>query len=157
MKKIIKTITIIIYILIFLYALIFIPLLFSYKPLVVQTNSMEPTLKVGEVIYIKTVNIKEIKENDIVTYSMSNGKLITHRVYKKTNEYLITKGDRNNTVDSEKVYSKNLIGKSSKIAIPYIGFIISFIKENYYIVFILILIIGLDFIINKNKSEEKKK
>ena len=47
----------IIYILLIIYLLIFIPSFFGHKPLVVISGSMEPTLKVGGILYYEKVEI----------------------------------------------------------------------------------------------------
>ena len=46
----------IIYILLIIYLLIFIPSLWGKKPLVVISGSMEPTLKVGGILYYEKID-----------------------------------------------------------------------------------------------------
>lgn len=58
-----------------------IPNLFGYQLYVVESGSMSPTLKIGAVILSRrpadagTLNI-----NDIVTFRMTNGSMVTHRI-----------------------------------------------------------------------------
>ena len=56
----------IIYILLIIYLLIFIPSLWGKKPLVVISGSMEPILKVGGILYYEKININEFEEGDIL-------------------------------------------------------------------------------------------
>lgn len=86
------------------------PSLFGYSVYRVQTGSMEPTLKVGEVILVKSCDPEDIHEGDIITYKMTYGSLagqtITHRVAQEPEVrngvyYFRTKGDNNNALDEE--------------------------------------------------------
>lgn len=97
---------------------------FGYRVYAIVTSSMEPTLKVGDVILVKKVNPNKIKIGDIVTYNGMEsdfaGKIITHQVKdiskekdeRKNKERLIfyTKGTTNNMVDPA-VYEEQLCGK----------------------------------------------
>ena len=53
----------------------------SSKWYVVTSNSMSPTLKTGDVIYIKKVNVPSIKKGDIICFKYEE-KIITHRLFK---------------------------------------------------------------------------
>ena len=80
----------------------------GFSVLIVNSGSMEPELKIGDIILIK--ECKEYKTGDIVTYNVDNSYLITHRIIKEEGNYVITKGDSNNTPD-EKVNKNNIEGK----------------------------------------------
>ena len=69
----------IIYILLIIYLLIFVPTLWGQKPLVVISGSMEPTLKVGGILYYEKINIDELDEGDILVYQ-ANDHIISHRI-----------------------------------------------------------------------------
>ena len=87
------------------------PSLFGYSINRVETGSMEPELKVGDVLLCKNVSEpSEIKEGDIITFQggerFSNHK-VTHRVligpyYNDNGEcVIVTKGDANDIDDGE--------------------------------------------------------
>lgn len=59
------------YILLLLYLLIFIPVIWGYKPLVIISGSMEPTLKVGGILYYTEIDKSNYKTNDIVVFKAS--------------------------------------------------------------------------------------
>ena len=63
-----KILSSILYILLLLYLIIFIPVIWGYKPLVIISGSMEPKLKVGGILYYKKINQAEYKINDIVVF-----------------------------------------------------------------------------------------
>lgn len=85
--------------------------LLGYSVFEIASGSMEPTIKVKDLIVVKIT--KDIKENDIVTYD-EDSNLITHRVIAINDEYITTKGDANNSVDV-KVKREQIVGKTVHI------------------------------------------
>lgn len=69
----------------------------GYSIFRVATGSMVPTLNIGDYILIKKNSEYEI--GDIITYQLEEN-YITHRVIKKNNNTIITKGDANNIEDN---------------------------------------------------------
>jgi len=70
----------------------------GYGMLEVVSGSMEPTIKVGDIIVID-VEDKDYKIGDIITFSKDNS-FVTHRIISLDGDYLTTKGDNiNNTED----------------------------------------------------------
>lgn len=160
--KIVKTIihlfSIICYFLIGIYALICIPYLFKYKPLVVLTGSMDPTFKVGSIIYYKNVLENDIKKGDIITFKYDDSTFISHRVNQISNGVYETKGDANNTADTRRITYKNIVGKDLNFCIPYLGYYVKFINDNMYILIIISIILVTEFILSNfcyKKREEK--
>jgi signal peptidase len=101
--------------------------IFRYWICVVASGSMEPTIKVGDVIYIDKSyknHIDKIKEQDIVVFKI-NGKIYCHRVISKKESngqvYLVTKGDREGqSVDKWTITKDVMVGKVD-FRIKYIG------------------------------------
>lgn len=62
----------------------------------VISGSMSPTINVNDLIVVRITD--NIKNNDIITY-YSDGDFITHRVINIQDDYIITKGDANNSDD----------------------------------------------------------
>lgn len=122
--------------------------LFHFRIFKVATGSMEPYLNVGDVVLIKD-NAK-YKENDVVTYKYK-GSYITHRVVTMNDDYIVTKGDANNTVD-EAVKKKDVVGKVvlKLTVLSFINYIIGF-----PITWILVLIIGIVLILLVPKYKKK--
>ena len=60
------------------------PSVFGYYIFHVSSDSMEPTLMVGDVILVHSVKAEDIKKNDIITYKSEEGSMygrdVTHRV-----------------------------------------------------------------------------
>lgn len=76
-----------------------VPNVFGYSISRVVSGSMQPTIQIGDIIIIKKED--NYKVGDIVTYREKNGTLITHRIIKINESTVVTKGDYNNTEDSE--------------------------------------------------------
>lgn len=91
-----------------------IPDFIGYKNFVIVSESMEPTIMVGDAIFVKKVPEKEIKINDIISFH--DGECInTHRIVGISEENGIkmyrTKGDNNRGEDKEKVSYSQIEGK----------------------------------------------
>ena len=152
LKKIIHVLASISYIFIGIYVIICIPMVIKWKPVVVLTGSMEPTYKVGSVIYYKQVPKEEIKQGDAITFTLKDNTFVTHRVNKIENDMYETKGDANESPDLEKVSYDNIKGKVQKLYIPYVGYYINFIGHNMYLIAIVIIILVSEFLLSNIKT-----
>ena len=108
------------------------PSIFGYISMTVLTESMEPGLKVGDLIVVKTFNAEKAKVNDIITFKNTNNTLITHRIVdvvdKKNDVFFQTKGDANNISDQDLI-PKELVFGTLQFHIPKAGYIVSFLKS----------------------------
>lgn len=127
-----------------------IPSIFGYTIFHVQTDSMEPTLMVGDVIVDKKVPPEEIKKDDIITYDCLSGKLagqtITHRVvtdpeFKNGTYYYQTQGDKPGAELDEIISYKQVEGKFVK-KLPWLNKLYSFfISPQGFVTFIVIILV----------------
>ena len=109
----------------------------GYAMLEVISGSMEPTIKIGDLIIINTKD-KDYKENDIVTFRDTNGSFVTHRIVEiKDNNMMVTKGDNNNAKD-EATNMNNIIGKYVK-KIAFLGMLLSSFKNPVFLIIILLI------------------
>jgi signal peptidase len=104
----------------------------KYEPLIslytIISPSMEPNIRVYDVVITKKTNANDIKEGDVITFistsTLGEGLTITHRVksvIKTENDVKFrTQGDNNDTPDSALVTSNNLLGKVV-FTIPQLG------------------------------------
>jgi len=145
----------IIYILLIIYLLIFVPTLWGQKPLVVISGSMEPTLKVGGILYYEKINIDELDEGDILVYQ-ANDHIISHRIVDIIENDFITKGDKNNSVDNYLVSSNQVLGKGTDWSIPFIGYYADYIYGHKYLLYISLGIIIVDLCNDVYKEHKKK-
>lgn len=120
---------------------------FGFRTFIIVSASMEPKLKIGDVILVKNTNPEDIKINDIVSYKGESenfkNKIITHQVknIKIENDRYIyyTKGSSNNSIDPA-VYEEQLYG-----VMVYKFFILSLISKmiRNVIGFTLLIIVPL--------------
>lgn len=84
---------------------------FGFKPYVIVSESMDPTIKKYGIIIIKKVNYNKIVERDIITYKLNENTNVCHRVTNITNQGFITKGDNSKVQDLNYVTEDNFVGK----------------------------------------------
>ena len=146
----------ILYILVLIYLLIFIPRFFGHTPLVVISGSMEPTLKVGSLLYYRSNDLDDFNKDDILVYRYKNH-TISHRIVEQVKGGFITKGDANQTNDSLVVNNEQVLGKGTQWCIPYLGLYADFIYTHKYILFITVSLLVIDLgydIYRKQKHKE---
>ena len=82
--------------------------IFGYSVFSTETGSMSPTMEKGDIVIIKIGD--EVREKDIITYKKENV-FITHRIEQMNGDFIIAKGDNNNTED-EPITKDEVIGKA---------------------------------------------
>ena len=132
----------------------------GYRVFNVLSGSMAPQYNVGDLIYVKETDPKNVQVGDPITFVLNEDLVVaTHRVVRidAENSHFYTKGDANETVDSTPVHFKNLIGVP-QFAIPKLGYVLDFIQNppGMYITIgagiILVVLVFLPDIINKKKT-----
>lgn len=112
--------------------ILFLPVLAGYRPYAIVSGSMEPTLKVGSVIFVKPVAPETLKEGDIITFSLNGaGTVVTHRAVfiDRETKMIATKGDANSSNDASLVPFGNVYGKVGA-SIPYLGYEAAWFQDN---------------------------
>ena len=96
---------------------------FRYYAVVVASESMLPSLEVGDLVVLDQ-NSSTYKRGDIIAYKKNN-KIIIHRINKIVDidgdEYYYTKGDSNKSIDEFVVENEMIIGKV-KFKLSHIGY-----------------------------------
>ncbi|WP_445321689.1 signal peptidase I SipW [Oceanobacillus sp. HCA-5259] len=108
----------------------------------VLSGSMEPGIKTGSIIFVKTGgDTTRFQEGDIVTFLTEEEVLVTHRIEEVGSEgqTYITKGDANDGVDREPVLAENIIGEYTGVTVPYAGYVVSFANTKEGAALLLIL------------------
>lgn len=145
-------------------AALILPKFLGYKQFAVVSGSMEPNIHVGAIAYDKEVDPEKLIVGDIVTYQLSDGTMVTHRItaIDEANQTVTTKGDANDSEDAAPVAFNSIIGKC-EFNIPYLGYITIYGKTPIGIAVIcgvLVVMILLNFLPDaltddKEKKEEK--
>lgn len=119
----------------------------------VQTDSMYPTLKPGDLIIDKAVkDPSKLRVGDIITYwTVIDGQRVlnTHTIYNiyDGGDYLIfeTKGDNNNVVDSLTVHESEVVGKYST-RIGGVGKALDFLQTSKGFLICIVIPVALFFL-----------
>ena len=126
--------TTLIVVVIVLCSLLVFPGIFGFHIYHVISGSMEPTIAVGSLIYVKDGSPEEVKEDDIIAFygSLDDSGIITHRVVENNivSGILRTKGDANAGEDPSPASYDNYIGKVV-LTIPYVGQVLTVMTSFY--------------------------
>ena len=125
--------------------------LFGYMPFSIQTQSMEPTIKAGDVVIGKEVDFNTLKEGDIITYwtTVDEQKILnTHRITKVISNgkgsvpSFKTKGDNNQIEDEYTVAAADIVAKYNS-TISGLGKAVDFLEtqKGFFICIVLPLIL----------------
>ena len=131
------------------------PSFLGIKTYVIISGSMEPNINIGDLVVAKKIK-GELQVGDIISYRKGHS-VITHRISQKTEDengekIYKTKGDNNNTEDSEEIRKEDIEGKVIKV-IPKIGNIMIILKNK---VVATIVVIILSIYIYKNYKKNRK-
>lgn len=141
--------------------------IFGFRYYTILTESMEPELSVGDLIFVQLKDAENININDVITFNPSSDSdaYLTHRVTEKIEDYqgtgvtcFKTKGDANDTEDSFLIDESRVIG-TVNFHIPGLGYVIRFVQLRWYIVIPIIIMIFVFFHLLKvyfsyNKKED---
>lgn len=141
------------------------PSIFNIVPLVVVTESMEPKINGGDLIFVKKIdNADEIKKDDIISFwdPTNVNNIVTHKVVEKYFDngkiYFKTEGINNNAPDSADVSEDLLIGKYMT-KIPFVGKISMFVQSTEGLIICLliplVIILSIDYFYRIKKEESK--
>lgn len=122
----------------------------GWQTLAVRTGSMQEQYPVGTLLIVDSSAPEDIQVGDVVSFVADEQlTVVTHRVAElhPEEQYFITKGDSNNTVDSNPVLYENLIGRV-QFGIPLLGYAVLWLQESHaqgalYIVLAVIFLIML--------------
>lgn len=122
------------------------PKIFGYEMMTVLSGSMEPGIKTGSVIAVKSnYDSAKLQKGDIITFKAADNPhtLITHRIIeiKKVQGAVqfITKGDNNDTQDRSPVTTGNIVGVYSGFTLPIAGKLLAFIQSAQGAIFLMIV------------------
>ena len=121
--------------------------IFGYMPMTVESDSMSPTFKKGDLILVKEISdVNSLKVDDVITFwTIIDGKRVknTHRIVEvKDNDGVrsyVTRGDNNSADDDIPVSTGDIIGKWTKMRMPGFGKVLDFHrkKKGFFICIII--------------------
>lgn len=134
----------------------------GYQCYTVISGSMEPEYSVGDLIYVKEVDVNSIKVGDDITFVLNEDLVVaTHQVVRidAENQRFYTKGLANEIEDSEPVHFNNVIGVP-QFSVSKLGYVSDFVQNppGMYITIgvgvVLIILVFLPDMLGKKKEEE---
>ena len=135
----------------------------GYQVYTVISGSMEPAYGVGDLLYVKKVDVNTIEVGDPITFVLNEDLVVaTHRVVRvdTENQRFYTKGDANDIEDQNPVHFNNVIGVP-QFSIPKLGYVSDFVQNppGMYITIgvaiVLILLVFVPDMIGKKKKEDE--
>ena len=130
------------------------PITGNYRVMIVQSGSMEPTIKTGSIVVVKPSSTYDV--GDVITFGPTpKGKVpTTHRIVseniKNGLETYTTKGDSNDTTDLKEVLQKDVVGKVY-FSVPFVGYALAAAKEPIGFV-VLIIVPALIILFDEGKK-----
>lgn len=91
----------------------------GFRGYTVISNSMAPTLNIGDYIVIKHLATEKLQPQDIISFT-DDRYLVTHRIVAIDQTAVTTKGDNNPIADTKSVHPQDIVGKYW-FRIPLIG------------------------------------
>lgn len=108
----------------------------GHRALVVRSGSMEPAIRTGDLVLVRSVSPGAVEAGDIVTFrdATRDQELVTHRVVRVRSEGaafgFVTKGDVNTGVERWSVDAGGTIGEVA-FRIPAAGYVLSWLGMPY--------------------------
>ena len=129
-------------------------------PLIVLTDSMYPDIKSGDLIICKTIDPKDVKKDDIISFydpASKGSAVVTHKVVEVINENgnlsFRTRGINNNTDDRLAVPASKVIAEYTGVRFPGAGNLAIFMQSTagliVCVILPILLLVGYDIIRRK--------
>ena len=134
---------------------------FGYSFSIVVTASMEPEIKVGDLIIVKeTATMSEVKQYDNIVFTSKQGAIAGERIVHKVMEireedgelYFVTQGVNNNGISDEDAVDKNNFIGIAVYHSTVLGVIFGFFSRLENWILIVVLAITLPIVIRQAKK-----
>ena len=138
--------------------------LFSVKPYVIMSGSMDPVYPVGSVVYVKETPPETLKPEDDIIFYLEQNVVATHRIREiypqeqNVQTYGINNIDANGHQinDARRVDFDHIIGRV-EFSIPIIGFVYMFIKTTQGKIAVIVIALAMFAISQALNHLEKEK
>ena len=120
------------------------PYLLGMNFFTIYGGSMMPTIPIGSVVAVKSVEASIIKIGDIITFRTGTeaDKIVTHRVVEVSNGSgaisFRTAGDSNANPDGNAVLAENVVGKVW-FHMPFVGYLSSLVTTKLGFIFLIVV------------------
>ena len=150
--KLLKLLSTISIVSVIVYGLIYLPELFGYHKLIVDSDYLKSIYSKGTIVYYYETN--KINVGDIVSFKKDNDTMCG-RVFSISNDGYIIKYD--NTSKSDQVDNKDILGRNVNIIVLFLGPFVNFVNNNYILYGVICLIfVVLNIVFSKINIKHKK-
>ena len=104
----------------------------GFKPFILVSSSMEPTIAEGSLVFARSTDLSSLKDGDAVVYR-TNGLLVLHRYIKPGT----LQGDANSLSQAVELTEANLVGTYA-FHLPGVGKLISVLVSHKWVLWALI-------------------
>ena len=136
--------------------------IFGYSTAIVQTDSMEPYIKVGDLIVIKSSKIEQAKLGDYAVFISRSpaiyGERVVHEVIEIGEDeggyYIITRGKNfvdESAIPTEKIYSQDYVG-TAILNNAFLGAFVGFFTRTENLIFLFIIVVIVFFAVSQIKK-----
>jgi signal peptidase len=121
----------------------------------VLSDSMEPTMSAGDLIFVREVPASDVERGDVITFRYDpRESTTTHRVIEVTREdgqrAFVTKGDANDGPDANVVTPEMIVGDLI-LVVPLYGHVITFASSRLGTI-LLVVVPSLVFIVTETRD-----
>lgn len=129
--------------------------IFGYTAFKVVSGSMSDTINVGDIVIVKIKDEQEqFAENDIIVFKQDDY-IITHRIISIEQNKITTKGDANNTEDKT-INKEQIIGKVTNVITSFETWKKVFASPEVFIsIIVTIILFALAFMVEDNSKDSK--
>ncbi|MDE5984392.1 MAG: signal peptidase I [Eubacterium sp.] len=124
------------------------PMPFGIGAAVVLSGSMEPSISVDDMVLVREGGSYQV--GDVIVYE-ADGMMITHRIYSKEDDTIVTWGDANPVADNP--ISIQQVKGTVVAVIPKIGVLVRFIKQPI----VIILLVAIAFLLFELSYRKEKR
>lgn len=125
-------------------AITLIPILFGWRPYVVESGSMEPRINIGDVVLASPVSDRASLLGRVTVFNSPSrrGEILTHRVVRFDGlERMVTKGDANRIEDTGRITMTDVRGLG-RLLVRWVGLPLVWIQTKQWL-FLLLFIASL--------------
>lgn len=134
-----------------------VPLWLGWQYYAVDSGSMEPTIPVGSLVFVKPAPVSALRVEDVITFATRDGgtSRFTHRIIALEGDpaapTIRTKGDANSTEDQWTIDVRQPVGRVEGW-VPTLGFVLlalSAAQAKYALGAVMLLVVGYSFAVSR--------
>lgn len=96
------------------------PLLLGYRPVLVTSGSMEPSIRTADVVITSATDGEGLSTGTVINFDSGESSLL-HRIVEATDDGYRTKGDANTSEDST-IVTPDVVNGIGTVVVPFVGY-----------------------------------